>query len=79
MTNEIVANQARAAAGAASTGSLAFDRVNLTINTIIDVEYAAPAVDTRHPTMVVPDLPPTVVAFSVGASFPGVVTFKSTT
>jgi hypothetical protein len=60
-----------------TTGSVAFDRVNLSINTIIDTEYAVPAIE-RRPAMVVPALPPTVVASSVGAICPGIVTFKST-
>ena len=38
---------------------------------------AAPAIE-RRPAMVVPALPPTVVASSVGAICPGIVTFKST-
>ena len=64
-------------AAVSTTGSVAFDRVNLTINTIIDTEYAAPAIE-RRPAIVVPALPPTVVASSVGAICPGIVTFKST-
>jgi hypothetical protein len=51
--------------------------VNLTINMIIDIEYAAPAIE-RRPAMVVPALPPTVVGSSVGAIHSGIVTFKST-
>jgi hypothetical protein len=40
------------------------------INAITDAECPAPAVDMRHPVKVVPTLPPTVTAFSVGGVYP---------
>jgi hypothetical protein len=63
----------------ASTATVAFDGISITVDPITDAEHSAPAVDRRHPAMVVPALPPTVAASSVGAICPGVVTFKSTT
>jgi hypothetical protein len=48
------------------------------INAITDAEYPTPAVDTRYPVAVVPVLPPTVTALSVGGIYPGSVMFKST-
>ena len=61
-----------------STG-FSISSVTFTVDAITDAEYLAPAVDTRHPVKVVPALPPTVTAFSVGGIYPGIVTFKSST
>jgi len=62
----------------ASTSSVTFNGIR-TVDAITDAEYLAPAVDTRHPVTVVPALPPTVTALSVGGIYPGIVTFKSST
>jgi hypothetical protein len=60
-----------------STG-FSISSVTFTVDAITDAEYLAPAVDTRHPVTVVPALPPTVTALSVGGIYPGGVTPKST-
>jgi hypothetical protein len=61
----------------ASTASVTLHAINFALDAITDAEYAAPAVDMRHPAMIAP-LPPmlTVTVLSVDAIYPGIVTFK---
>ena len=61
-----------------STG-FSISSVTFTVDAITDAEYPTPTVDTRHSVTVVPVLPPTVTALSVGGIYPGIVTFKSST
>jgi len=61
-----------------STG-FSISSVTFTVDAITDAEYPAPTADTRHPAAVVPVLPSTVTALSVGGIYPGIVTFKSST